>query len=140
MKVPYAFFILFLFLYGCIEPEELKMLNWNDNVVRWSVVNGGATTPFLWKIHFQRNGSKTKRLIFQSISSPYITDISIAGDNLLIHCFGSRGNEKIIEINIKNVDDFIDDPIKYRRSILEQTNNSYHEPEFIREDRATAIK
>ena len=77
------------------------MLNWNDNVVRWSVVNSGATTPFLWKIHFQRNRSKTKRLIFQSISSPYITDISIAGDNLLIHCAGSRGNEKIIEINIK---------------------------------------
>jgi hypothetical protein len=116
------------------------MLNWKDNTVRWSVVNGGATTSFLWKIYFQRNGSKTKRLIFQSISSPYITDISIAGDNLLIHCAGSGGNEKIIEINIKNVDDFIDDPIKYRRSFLEQTNNSYHEPEFLREDRATSNK
>ena len=116
------------------------MLNWNDNAVRWSVVNGGATTPFLWKIHFQRNGSKTKRLIFQSISSPYITDISITGDNLLIHCGGSGRTEELIEINMRNVDNFVDNPIKYRRSILEQTNNSYNEPEFVREDRAIVIK
>ena len=130
----------FLFLAGCIESKELKILNWNDNAIRLSVVDGGATTSFLWKIYFQKNGSKRKRLIFQSYASPYIEDITIAGDKLLIHCPGNRGNETLIEINMKYVDDFIDNPIKYRRSVLDGTNDSYHDPEFIRQERADDIK
>lgn len=129
-----------IFLAGCIEPIELKILKWNDNAIRLLVVDGGATTSFLWKIHFQKNGSKRERLIFQSYASPYIEDITIAGDNLLIHCGVKRGNEQRIEINMKNVEDFIDDPIIYRRSVLDQTNDCYHEPEFIRQDRADDIK
>jgi len=130
MKARYFFILLFV-LSGCIEPHELKILNWNNNAVRWSVVNGGATTPFLWKIYYQKNGSRQKKLIFQSISSPSITDISISTDYLLIHCDGYGKQVKLIQINMREIDDFIANPIKYRKSILEQTNDSYHEPEFI---------
>lgn len=131
---------LSLFLSGCFEPEELQLLSWKDNAVRLSVIKGSATTPDFWKIYFHKNGSKRYKVIFQSISSPYIESISIAGDNLLIHCGASGSKEQRIEINLKYVDDFVDNPVKYRRSILEQTNESYHEPEFIRKDRAIHIK
>ncbi len=140
LKLKFIIYLSIIFLFGCSETQELKILNWNDNAVRWSVINGGATTSFLWKIHFQKNGSKSKKLIFQSYASPYIEDIKVAGDNLIIYCGESRGKRNVIEINLKNISDFIDDPIKYRRSVLEQTNDSYHEPEFIRQARADDIR
>ena len=140
MKAYYIFFILLFLLEGCIKPQELKLLNWNDNAVRWSVINGGATTSFLWEIYFQKNSSKHKKLIFKSYSEPYITDISISGDYLIIHCSGKSNHLNLIQINLKKVEDFIDNPVNYRESILERTNDSYHEPEFIRENRDEAIK
>ena len=140
-KAIYAFLIvLMIFLSGCTEPEDLKLLNWKENAVRLSVINGGATTSFFWKIHFQKNGSKRKRLIFQSISSPYVESISVSGDKLIIHCGGTGKQEDRIEINIRDINDFVDEPVKYRKSILEQTNKSYREPEFIKEGRANDIK
>lgn len=136
LKARWLVFLLLVLLSACIEPQELKIVNWNNHAIKWSVINGGATTSFLWKIHFQKNGSKRERLIFQSISFPYITDISVNGDYLFIH----SGDSKFMHIHLDKLDDFIDDPIKYRKGVLEYTNNSYHEPDFIKKERKDAIK
>ncbi len=132
MNFRYLFLILFLFLEGCIEPQELKILNWHDNAIRWTVVDGGATTSYLWKIYFQKNGSKRKRLIFQSYASPNISDISVSGEYLIIHSGGDRKDMRLIQIDMRKVDDFVDNPVIYRRSVLEQTNSSYQEPDFVK--------
>lgn len=129
-------FLLLVLLVGCFEPQQLKTLNWNDHLIEWSVVRGSMTTPDLWWIHFQKNKWSKKRLIFQSISIPNIIDISVNGDYLFIY----SGDSTFLHIHLDKIDDFIDDPIKYRNLVLEQTNNSYHEPDFIKKERENSIK
>ncbi|WP_144607022.1 hypothetical protein [Algoriphagus algorifonticola] len=135
--VPLLFFVT---LVGCGTPTELKTVNWNGNRITWTVLDGGATTSYYWKIFFTKKGSNSQDLIFESYSSPYITDISTNGNKLLIHCAVDRDSTDIITIDLNKIEDFIDDPIEYERSLLEQTNESYIEPEFVKQDREFAIK
>lgn len=128
--------IFALFLSGCCEDRELKLLSWNDNAIRLTETNCGATTAFLWKIYFHKNGSRSEKLIFTSYSSPAVETIRVAGDHLFIECGSYRGNKNVIEINLKDIQDFIDEPVYYYRSVARKTNSSFHEPEFIRDNRA----
>lgn len=135
-----AILILFATLISCGTPTELKTVNWNGNRITWTVLDGGATTSYYWKIYFTKKNSNNRNLIFESYSSPYITNISTSGNNLLIHCAVDREITDFITIDLNQINDFIDDPVEYERTLLEQTNNSYTEPEFVKRDRKFAIK
>lgn len=135
------FVIIFVFtLCGCCNSREVKLLNWNNNAIRLTETNCGATTGFLWKIYFHKNGRRTEKLIFKSYSSPAIETIRVAGDNLYIGCGEQNGSKNIIEINLKDVDDFISTPVYYYKFIIRSTNASFHEPEFIRDERMIYYK
>lgn len=125
---------LLLLLSGCFKPEHLKTVSWNNHEIEWSVVDGGATTSFLWKIHYKKWSGK--KLIFQSYADPYIQDIAVIGDYLLIYCQDSR----FLYIPLDKIEDYVDHPVKYSRLALEQTNASYEEPGFIKSERKKLIK
>ena len=132
--------IMLLILTNCGIPTDLKTVNWKGNMVSWSVLDGGATTSYLWKIHYKEKGSTSEHLIFESYSTPYITDISIKRDQLLIHCLVNKDSTDYITLDLNEIKDFIDDPVKYDRTILESSNHSYHEPTFVKRNRESAIK
>ena len=128
-------FLSLVTLLGCSPPTELKFVNWDGNQITWTVLDGGATTSYLWQIFFRKNESDPQKLIFKSYSSPHITDISLAKSELLIHCFRDRDSEYFITIDLTKVEDFIENPVEYERSILKRTNKSYREPEFVVKER-----
>lgn len=67
------------------------MVKWRGNTIRLSVINGGATTSFLFKIDYERDWILGKRrLIFESYSTPYLEDISVENDKLVIDCLASK--------------------------------------------------
>lgn len=127
--------ILFLITLGCIEPEEIKSIEWNGNKIKWTVLNGGPTTSFLWKVYFTEKNSNKENLIFESYSTPYVTDISVRGDYLLIHCYGEKNKNEYIVLNLTMIDEFTDNPIEYFDCELKQTNDAYYEPEFVKRER-----
>ena len=51
----------FITLVGCGTPTELKTVNWNGNRITWTVLDGGATTSYYWKIFFTK-----KKIIFSA--------------------------------------------------------------------------
>jgi len=130
----------FITLFSCGTPKELKTVNWKGNQITWTVLDGGATTSYYWQIFFTKEESHSRKLIFESYSWPYITDISNSNNQLLIHCHVDSNSTNTIVINLNKIDDFIENPIKYQRSMLEQTNESFNEPEFIKRDREFAIE
>lgn len=135
------FFILSVFLISCTTTEKIKTIDWNGNTITLSIINGGATTAYLYKIEFKRKWIFGRdRLIFWSYSTPILNDISVENDKLTIHCFASENQTNNIIIDLKNISEFIDRPVKYRRSILEKTNKYYNEPNFIKRDRQQAKK
>jgi hypothetical protein len=132
-------FILTIVFTSCIKPEVIKTIRWNDNTIKLSVINGGATTSFLYKIEYHRNWVFGKdRLIFQSYSTPDIEDISVENDKLIIDCFAGHDQTEKILIDLKNINKFIVNPIKYRRDVLVKTNRFYVEPDFVKKDREKA--
>ena len=134
LKGRFMALVMLMMLTGCFEPEHMKTVSWNNHGIELSVVNGGATSPFRWMIHYRKWSGR--KLIFQSISTPYIEDIAVNGDNLLIYCTDGR----FLHIHLDKIEEFIDHPVKYRKLVLEQTNASYHEPGFIIEERKNSIK
>ena len=136
LKYLIIFFISSIFLTSCINPEKIKTIDWNGNTITLSTINGGATTAYLYKIEYKRKWIFGRdRLIFWSYSTPDINDISVENDKLIIHCFASKNQTNNIIIDLKNISEFIGSPVKYRRSVLEKTNNYYDEPNFIKRDR-----
>lgn len=133
------FFILVVVFSSCIKPEVIKTIKWNGNTIRLSVVNGGATTSFLYKIDYEGDWFLGKeRLIFESYSTPCIKDISVENDQLMIDCFAANNQTKRIMIDLKKINKFIGNPIKYRRNILVKTNGYYVEPDFVKQERQKA--
>jgi len=99
------------------------------------------TTSYLYKIEYKRKWIFGKdRLIFWSYSTPSINDITVKNDKLIIHCFAGKNQTNNIIIDLKNINKFIGNPVKYRRDVLEKTNDFYVEPDFIKENRKEAIK
>ncbi len=128
--------ILVAVLASCIEPEETKTIDWNGNTITLSVINGGATTSYLYKIEYKRKWIfGRERLIFWSYSTPTVSDISIENDKLLIHSLVRNNQTNNITIDLKNINKFIGSPVKYRRSELVRTNAFYIEPDFIKQER-----
>lgn len=132
--------VLILILFSCGKPQELKTLNWNDNQISWTVLDGGATTSYYWQIFYKSQDENKNKLIFESYSSPYLTDISIQNNNLVIHALDDHNQPEFINIDLTKIEDYIKEPVKYERTILKQTNDSYKEPEFIKLEREFAIK
>ena len=129
-------FTLVVIFTSCIRPEVIKTIKWNGNTITLSVINGGATVSYLYKIEYKRKWIFGKdRLIFWSYSTPGVEDISIENDKLIIHCFARKNQTNNIIIDLKNINKFIGRPVKYRRSVLEKTNAFYIEPDFIKRDR-----
>ncbi len=133
--------ILLISFSSCIKPEKIKTIDWNGNIITFSTINGGMTTSYLYKIEYKRKWIFGKdRLIFWSYSTPSINDITIKNDKLIIHCFARKNQINNIIIDLKNINKFIGNPVKYRRDVLEKTNDFYVEPDFIKENRKEAIK
>jgi len=133
--------ILLISFSSCIKPEKVKTIDWNGNTITFSTINGGMTTSYLYKIEYKRKWIFGKdRLIFWSYSTPSIDDITVKNDKLIIHCFAGKNQTNNIIIDLKNINKFIGNPVKYRRNVLEKTNDFYVEPDFIKENRKKAIK
>jgi hypothetical protein len=136
-----VFFILIISFTSCIRPEKIKTIDWVGNTITLSVINGGATTSYLYKIEYKRKWIfGRERLIFWSYSTPSVDDISVENNKLIIHCFASKNQANRIVIDLKNINKFIGSPVKYRRDVLEKTNDYYDEPNFIKQDRQQAKK
>ncbi len=132
---------LIILLTSCLKPEKVKTIDWKGNTITFSTFNGGATTSYLFKIEYKRKWIFGKdRLIFWSYSTPSVNDISVENEKLIIHCFGARNTTNDIIIDLKNINKFIGNPVKYRRDVLEKTNDYYDEPDFIKQNRQQAIK
>lgn len=129
-------FIFIIIFSSCIETEVLKTIKWNGNAIRLTVTNGGATTAFLYKVDYKKNWFFAReRLIFESYSSPSLEDILVENDKLFIVCFTGNSQVNKIEIDLKNINKFIRNPIEYRRDELIRSNGFYIEPDFIKRDR-----
>ncbi len=137
----FIIFILLISFSSCIKPEKIKTIDWNGNTITFSTINGGMTTSYLYKIEYKRKWIFGKdRLIFWSYSTPSINDITVKNDKLILHCFAGKNQTNNIIIDLKNINKFIGNPVKYRRDVLEKTNDFYVEPDFIKENRKEAIK
>jgi hypothetical protein len=141
-KLKNLIILLFIILFtSCIKPEKTKTIDWNGNTISLSVINGGATTAYLYKIEYKRKWIfGRQRLIFWSHSTPSVSDISVENDRLKIYSFASDNQTNNIIIDLKNINKFIGSPVRYRRDVLEKTNDYYDEPYFIKQDRERAIK
>ena len=119
-----------------IQAEKTKTIDWKGHSITFSTINGGMTTSYLFKIEYKRKWIFGRnRLIFWSYSSPSINDISVENDKLILHCFARNNQSNEIIINLKNINKFIGDPVRYRRDVLEKTNDFYIEPNFIKQRR-----
>ena len=126
-------FLLIISFSSCIKPEKIKKIKWDGNTITLSVINGGMTTSYLYKIEYKRKWIFGKdRLIFWSYSTPSVKDITVENDKLIIHCFAPKNQTKNIIIDLKNINKFIGSPVKYRRGILEKTNDFYDAPKTIK--------
>ncbi|WP_210463691.1 hypothetical protein [Rufibacter roseolus] len=127
-------------LISCSEPRVLKEANWNGNRITWEVLDGGATSSYRWLINFSEGEENSKELIFESYSSPYIEDIEVYEDKLLILCPDFRNKvHDTITINLKEIDKYKGEPVVYERNVLKNSNGDYKEPTFVKEDRADAL-
>ena len=113
-----------------MKPIEIRTLQWKGNTIKLSVLSPALSSD-LWEIHYKRKFMGFDRLIFKSYSYPPVTDISIKNNNLKIQ----SDKYTIIIIDLENINNYIGNPIVYRRSVLKKTNNYYVEPEFIKEGR-----
>ena len=131
--------LLIILFTSCIKPEKIKTLDCNGNTITFSVTNGGATTAYLYKIEYKRKWILGRdRLIFSSYSTPAVNDISVENEKLIIHCFAVRNQIHNVVIDLKNINKFIGNPVKYRRDVLEETNDFYIEPDFLKQNRQEA--
>ena len=130
MKIRYLWFLVFLV--SCAEPEVLKTIHWKGNTITWEVLDGGATTSYQWLIKFSEKGSSSKDLIFESYSTPYIGDIDVYQDELLILIpnFNTKENDTIA-VDLRDVEEYIDEPVIYERGVLKNSNKYYKEPDFV---------
>jgi len=127
--------LLVSLLFSCIKPEKVKKINWNGNMITLSVINGGMTTSYLYKIEYKRKWLfGNDRLIFQSYSTPAVKDISLENDKLIINCYSGRSQSNNITINLADINKFIGNPVKYYRGSLEKTNNCYVEPSSAKQN------
>jgi hypothetical protein len=135
------FFLLIVSIFSCIKPEKTKTIKWDGNTITLSVLNGGMTSANLYLIEYKRKWIFGKnRLIFWSYSTPSVNDITVENDNLIIHCLARKDQTNTIIIQLNNINEFIGSPIKYRRDVLEKTNDFYVEPNFIKQSRKEAAK
>jgi hypothetical protein len=106
-----------------------------------SVINGGATVAYLYKIEYKRKRFLGRdRLIFSSYATPSVNNISIENNRLIIHCFSGENQTNDVPNNLKDINSYLGNPVKYRRSVLESTNKAYIEPGFITQERQLSIK
>ncbi len=140
IKLKNLIILLFIILFtSCIKPEKIKTRDWNGNTITLSVINGGATVAYLYKIEYKRKWIFGRdRLIFWSYSTPTVNDISVENDKLIIHCLAPRNKTNDIIIDLKKIDKFIGNPVKYRRGVLEKTNDYYDE--ILKQKRQQAKK
>jgi len=136
-KLKYLLFIILLINFSsCIKPEKVETVEWEGNTIKLSVINGGATTSYLYKIYYKRKWMLGKdRLVFLSYSTPAVKGISVENNNLTIDCFAGNKQTNRIIIDLNDIDEYIGSPIKYRRDVLEKTNEFYDEPSFIKRSR-----
>lgn len=137
LKFPSILFILLLAQFiSCGNFETVEVLAWKNVDVTLKVDGGNATTSFYWKIYVKEKGDLSDHLIFESYSNPYLLGISISGDTLSILCLKDRNLKTSIAINLNELEHFVDEPIRYQRNVLLNTNRSYDEPSWIVEQRA----
>jgi len=134
-KLKNLIILLFILLFAsCIKPEKVKTIDWNGNTITLSVINGGATVAYLYKIEYKRKWILGRdRLIFWSYSTPEVNDISVENDRLTIHFWADKNQTNKIVIDLKDINKFIGNPVKYRRGVLEKTNDYYDN--IIRQNR-----
>lgn len=125
------FSVLFaLLLSSCLEPEKTKTVIWKNYYLTLEQYNGGATVSYFWKIKVHKRSWLREHSIFESYSFPNIQDISLTGDILWIII--NEEKDQKIAIDLTKVNEFIKEPVSYKRGILQNSNNLYKEPYFIR--------
>lgn len=136
----YLIIILFILSTSCASFDEVRRIDWQENTIVLKLSEMDMTTSNYWKVYFIKHGSSNEKLIFESYGSPYITDVSVQTNNLIIDCLTSDNSDHQIELDLNNLDDYLDNPVKYETYVLKQTNDSYKEPLFITVERKIAIK
>jgi hypothetical protein len=141
---PMRFLLLFfslcvVMISSCSTKKEIKVLYWKDTEIRLVEENSGATSCYLWKIKIKKKGLLSQEhLLFRSYCNPYLTDIDIQSDSLIILCLGDRNQKETVSINLNDMPEFIKNPIKYYNAELNNTNGKYKEPAFIKRSREEA--
>jgi hypothetical protein len=136
MRATYKFIYLLLLLLtnSCSGTTKLKQLHWRNYIFRLDVSSGGATTDFSWRvvaIHTGWLGSEEDE-IFQAYGGPYLKDIQLDG-NILVLLASRGGSSERIELDLQHLDEFVKQPILYHRYALRNQNIFYLEPVFIEE-------
>ena len=138
MKLHLRFGILLLALLtcSCWATKPVKQVHWHDYTFQLSVSDGGATTSFSWVVTALYQGllGTREQELFQAYGGPFLTDIQVE-DSSFVLLANHNGQPERVELDLQHLDAFIEDPIKYQRSTLKQSNPFYSEPDFIRAER-----
>ena len=127
------FSVLFiLLLSSCLQPEKTKIVIWKNYNLTLEQYNGGATVSNFWKIKVHKRSWLREHLIFESYSFPNIQDIRLK-DNILWIITNEDKDQKIV-IDLTEINDYIKEPVIYKRGIMQKGTNFYKEPDFIRTD------
>jgi hypothetical protein len=68
--------------------------------------------------------------LFEAYGGPYLTDIQVE-DSALVLLTTYHGHEERIELDLQHLAAFLQDPIRYHRYTLRQSNAFCQEPDFI---------
>jgi hypothetical protein len=114
----------------------VKQVRWQGYTFHLAVSDGGATTDFKWEVTAQQQsffGTRTQK-VFEAYGGPYLTDIQVA-DSTLVLLSTDNGQSERIELDLRHLEAFLQDPIRYKRYALRQSNAFYYEPAFIQTKR-----
>jgi hypothetical protein len=124
--------LLALLTCSCWATRQVKQVRWHDYTFHLAVSDGGATTSFQWQVTAQEPGlfGTREKKVFEAYGGPFLTDIQVA-DSTLILFTTDQGHAERIELALQHLPAFLQDPIRYKRYTLLQSNAFYHEPAFL---------
>jgi hypothetical protein len=132
LTLRFAILLLALLTSACWVTKQVKQVRWQGYTFQLAVADGGATTSFNWKVTAQYQGffGTREQDLFEAYGGPYLTDIQVE-INTLVLLATSNSHPERIELDLLHLAAFLQDPIRYHRYTLRQSNAFYQEPAFI---------
>ncbi|MBB4602727.1 hypothetical protein HNQ93_003492 [Hymenobacter luteus] len=129
--------LLVLFTCSCNSAKPLKQVRWHDYTFQLSVLDGGPLTSDSWEVTARHTGlfGVREKLLFDTYGGPDLTDIQLEGAFLVLLADNYDGKPKRIALDLRQLDAFLQSPVRYQRYSLMQSNASYIEPDFIKTGR-----